>query len=228
MSVQILKVAAKFALPVFIAAFALPAFGFTITYTTTGSFSGCVGCVSSAPSSSVIFDQGPKTSTVTTALFGPATVITLPPTFTTTGNAVTFVDTTSAGELVAEKASGNFTLTITQSVPFSSPASASLVGTLSGTVENGCGAFPLATCVVAKVTFAQTSVTIGGVEYKLNSDTYLLPVAHTSTSVAPGLGSDTITMTIVGGQVPEPAFMTLTGFGLAGLAFIAYRRRRTV
>jgi len=228
MTMQILKAVARFALPAFIAVFALPAFGFTITYTTTGSFSGCVGCVSAAPSDSVTFNQGAKTSTVTTAPYGPATVITVPPTFTTTGNAVTFVDTTSKGELVAEKASGSFTLTITQSVPFSSPASASLVGTLSGTVENGCGAFPLATCVVAEVTFAKTSVTIGGVEYTLNSNTYLLPVGHTSTSIAPGLGSDTITMTIKGGETPEPAFMALTGFGFAGLAFIAYRRRRTV
>jgi len=137
------------------------------------------------------------------------------------GNAVTFVDSTTGGNLQPETASGTFTLTIQQGAN-----SGSLTGTLSGTLENGCGAPPLPACVVARVTFADTSVTIAGVEYQLNSNVYLLPVNHTATSSAPGNGSDTITMTITN-VTPEPTFMMLTGLGFACVAFVAYRRKRT-
>jgi|HubBroStandDraft_3_1064219.scaffolds.fasta_scaffold160083_1 hypothetical protein len=221
MTMQILKTTAKLALPALIAVFALPAFGSTVTYTTTGTFSGCVGCVSAAPADSVTFDQHPERATVLTALSGPTTVITVPPTFSATGNAVTFVDSTTGGNLQPETASGTFTLTIQQGAN-----SGSLTGTLSGTLENGCGAPPLPACVVARVTFADTSVTIAGVEYQLNSNVYLLPVNHTATSSAPGNGSDTITMTITN-VTPEPTFMMLTGLGFACVAFVAYRRKRT-
>jgi len=213
MSVQILKAAAKCALPVFIAAFALPAFGLDVTYTTTGSFSGCVQCVSSAPSDSVTFNQGLASATVTTVPYS-ATVVTFPPLIPTTdGDAVTFNITTTDSAI--EKVSGTFTLTITQSSPFASPASATLKGTLSGFIADGASN--------ASVKFASTSVTLGNVVYTLDNSKYTLPAAK---GIA-GSGTDTITMTIDTSNVtPEPTFMMLSGLGFAGLAFVAYRRRR--
>ena len=63
------------------------------------------------------------------------------------------------------------------------------------------------------------SVSIGSILYSLDAN---------STNVGnPGIktvGANQITATVT----PEPTFMLLTGLGFAGLAFVAYRRRRIV
>jgi hypothetical protein len=215
MMVQVLKVGVKIGLPVLIAALALPAFAAEVTFTTTGDFicGAVVGCSTS---------NGGSTMTITNAQ-GSTTVnvegdtYTLPagsPAFDDV-NVAQFTSTATRGSAVS-MAGASFQLNFSQTGP--TAGSGDLVGTFSGTMGNKSQTGG------STITFGGTpanppSVSIGSILYSLDAN---------STNIGnPGIGTtgaNQITATVT----PEPTFMLLTGLGFAGLAFVAYRRRRIV
>jgi len=111
--------------------------------------------------------------------------------------------------------SGTFTLNINQTAP---PGVGSLGAEFSGTITRPLNEPP--TSDTLELTFSNTSVNIAGIEYTLTGLT------------GPGdnvldLNEYNNPLTADISQLPEPTFLTLTGFGFAGLCFVAYRRRRT-
>jgi hypothetical protein len=132
----------------------------------------------------------------------------------------------SAGTITASVgASGNgaditpstFTLKIQQFSPTAG------VGTMSGDVT---GSIAVDSSNGA-VEFSSTSVVLGGVKYTLQQEAedingvpgYDLEPPDTNN------GRTTLQMKIQATPVPEPTFLTLTGFGFVGLSALAFYRR---
>jgi|SRR5580704_7209703 hypothetical protein len=217
MLVQVLKVAVKIGLPVLIAAFALPAFAEDVTFTTTGEFfCGTVAgtCSTSNGGTTMTITNGGGTTTVNVAGDSYVNLLAGNPAVDDV-NVAQFTSTATTGAAV-NTAGATFELIFKETGPVA--GSGDLVGDFSGTMGNKSKTGG------STITFGGTannppSVPIGGVLYSLDAN---------STNIGnPGIGTtgaNQITATVT----PEPTFMALTGLGFAGLAFVAYRRRRVV
>jgi hypothetical protein len=225
MSVRILKDAAKIVLPLLVAAFALPAFGSEVSFTTTGVFAcnGAVGCTTADGGSYIsITNHG---NTVSIEAMG-YTDVNVPVNQTPQDdvNVISFntIATNHPSPSGAVDTTGvTFTLDIDQTSPVISPNNGSLGGSFTGTID--------ATASSTQINFApnQTALVLGGTTYSLN---FLSPGQDFWSLPAPGIQryhESTQTATILN-VTPEPTFMTLTGLGFVGLAMVAYRRKRTV
>jgi hypothetical protein len=226
MSVQIFKDAAKIALPLLVAAFALPAFGAEVDFTTTGVFAcnGAVGCTTTANGSEiVIINHGNELIIQSSGFTNMNVPVNTSPQDTV--NAIQFqtiASNHSTPSGAVDTTGATFTLKFNQTNPNIAPTKGTLGGTFSGTID--------ATASSARINFAanQTALVLGGNnEYSLD---FLNPGQNFWTIPNPGIGhysptTETVTVTNV---TPEPTFMALTGLGFAGLALVAYRRKRAI
>jgi hypothetical protein len=228
MTVRTLKAAAVIGLPILVAAFAVPAFALDVTFTTTGTF-GCGtevaangGTCSTAafggdPNAQMTIANSGNTFNVQAVGYTNTNVIAGDinsddvNALTFNDTASNFTSTTTPPGSPVQTGGAQFTLTITQLAPPVTPNSGTLSGAFSGTIT--------ASNSGVNITFNNTVLVLGQVTYTLDSNVWGVPTPGIATI---GMTTDTATVT------PEPTFMMLTGFGFAGVAFVAYRRRRTV
>jgi hypothetical protein len=206
------KSALKIALVAVAATCAIPAFAEDVTFTTSGVFDcgSAVGCSTSLGGSMVTFVNNGNTATDQAIGYTYTDLL--------AGNGPTakvdimeFNDTSTAKDTSGALADGStFTLTITQLDPVVSPDHGSLSGAFSGQIYyKNTNAF---------INFgSNTSLVLGNITYTLSSGIWdMANPGHTI-----GVAFQTAQVT------PEPTFLLLTGLGFGGLAFLAYRRRKT-
>jgi hypothetical protein len=213
MTNRILEVAAKMALPLLVAAFALPVFGMDVTYTSTGEFCAAPGpCANLTP-----LVENPAHDSITVGAYPQVTYFgaeKVSATVDTPSQAVAAqFDVSVAGSNPRTvPANEAFTIYITQTNPFA--GTGTFVGGFSGNIALGS--------TTATITFSNTTIVLGGFTYTLDSSVYTLP------KISIPSHTDQIMMEVTQNTTPEPTFMALSGLGFAGLAFVAYRRKRTV
>jgi len=173
-----------------------PVLASTVTYTTTGVFSASGGATyNGTGASSVVFSPGSANVTAPSA-----------------GNLGMFTSTVPTGTSIT--GSGNFTLTINQTSP---NAGSNNFGsdTFSGKLSKSILPFTTGDLVI---TFANTSVNIGGVTYTLEG---LGGAGFASNQLVIGNGVTTIQ---ADETTPEPTFYSVLGVGL--IAILVLKRKQ--
>jgi hypothetical protein len=176
---------------------ATTAFATDVTYSTSGAFSGGAGCISATCTK----------GTTTVTFSGQAS---------DTVGAPTFVDLGTFAESGTKAGTGTynvpFTLTITQSSPSGNGTDTAKV---SGTIT--IRKAPHGNSSTVTVSFNSSTVKIGKETYVLSSTLLTVP--------PPGGGDVAIEAKLT--AVPEPTSLLLFGTGLAGLAGLVYKRRKS-
>ena len=224
MTITVLKAATIIAMPLLVAACAVPGFG-DVDFMTSGAFTcgaTAVGCSTSDGGTMLTLANNGNTLTIMAmGISNPGTVL------PNDVNVITFNTTSTNMASLSSPAGVNttgvtFTLGIDQTSP--GPFNGTLGGSFSGSID-AKGSDTI-------VTFApnQTALTLGGsTVYALD---FLSPANTVWTIPNPGIGAigvTTETASVTSTTVtPEPTFIMLSGLGFAGLAFVAYRRRQTI
>lgn len=185
------------------AAFAVSAslaYATTVTYSTAGTFTGGTDSTDQA-----IFGSGANTLTLD---FVPQSGVSVDADPLTHGSAG-FLEATVTG--TGATASGDFWLTIDQTVP--GAASGTVSGVLSGSISVNNS--------TATLDFSSTTLDLDGITYTIQEPMGGIDLVPPSTLN----GEESIQMDIVA-TTPEPSSLLLLGTGLLGLAVVLFRKFR--